>query len=224
MEERSTPMAQPLSFSDFFLFRGLSEEEKEAFLKKGDKLSFLSNEPIYSDKTDRRALGILLSGKAEVRRIGESTVLLNRLEVGDIFGVASLFGESEPFPTEIVAIKSAECLFFSESAVRKLLESSPKAAMNYIAFLSDKIRFLNQKVAGFSAKNTEARLAAFLLSNEKDGVIVLKNLSKAATVLSVGRASLYRALDSLVEAGAIQKEGSQIVIKNKTYLERIKKQ
>ena len=218
-------MPQSTVLSDFFLCRGLSEEEKNSFFAKAaSRTAFLPKETIYSAGSDRKALGILLSGRAEVMRKGDSPVLLNRLMPGDVFGVASLFGEDMPFPTEIIAVKRTECLFISEEAVSELLLASPQAAMNYIRFLSEKIRFLNQKVAGFSAKHTEGKLAALLLAKEKDGVLMLNNLSKAATVLSVGRASLYRALDRFTLAGAIKKEGSQITVINKTYLERIKNQ
>ncbi len=213
------------SICDSFLFRGIPQDTAEALLCDipAAVAVFAPGETLYSAESDAKMLGFLQSGAADVLRRG-SDVILNRLSAGDAFGVASLFGSLRDFPTDVVATKRTECLFFSEEAVTALLSRSPAVTQNYIRFLSDKIRFLNERIASFSAKSAEGKLAAFLLSQERDASVAVGSFTAAAKKLSLGRASFYRALASLTEAGAITRDGNQILIQNKNILERIQNQ
>ncbi len=219
-------MTSQKSLADFFLFAGIPDETVAHLLEAVPPtvLHVSAGEILYSGENGEKKLGLLLSGEADVKRRGENEVVFNHLRAGDAFGVASLFGSDGDFPTVIVAKKKAACAFFSEEQVEKLLALSPLVNRNYITFLSEKIRFLNEKIASFSAKNAEGKLASLLLSLEKDGVAAVGSFTGAAKRLSCGRASFYRALAALTKSGAIERHGDQIRILNKEILERIQKQ
>ena len=111
---------------------------------------------------DPPVLCILTAGSASVHTPGEgSECLLRVLHAGDVFGVATLFAAS-PAVTRVTAEQPTRVLIVSEAAVRALLTGTPAFALNYVAFLSDRIRFLNRRLACLGAGSAARRLAAWL--------------------------------------------------------------
>ncbi len=209
--------------SRLFLFQGLTREELCSLVSQitPQKHCFEAGASLTAGRTEK-ALIFLLSGEATVMRRGENEVLLNRLYAGDCFGATTMFGDACECPTAVTAVKKTRCLFLTEKDLRHAIEQHPTVAISYITFLSKKIRFLNQRMTDFSAKNAEAKLASYLLSHEENGIVSIKNLSKAAKELSLGRASFYRSMASLEASGAVMRSGSTITLIQKNILERIK--
>ena len=183
---------------------------------------FAAGEEIYAPRDRDKKLGFILSGSASVFSADENnTVLLRILEKGDTFGVANLFSSKEQFVSLIVAKKACRILFFPAATVESLLREDSAFCMNYIHFLSDRICFLNNKISCFTAGSPERKLAFFLLScgDDKIGQYSLNiNANSLSDMLNIGRASLYRAFDSLAAEGLIQKQGKQITVIDKNAL------
>jgi len=94
------------------------------------------------------------------------------------------------------------------------LRHDSRFTVNYIAFLSDRIKFLNKKIAAFTAGDGEKTLADYLLSlPENDGAVRLpSNMSRLSQYLNISRPTLYRAFSSLSERGIIEKNGAAVKI------------
>lgn len=184
---------------------------------------FADGDVIFADGTPA-ALGVLVRGGAEIVRTSgaEGEVLLRTLAAGDAFGAATLFC-AESAGTRVRAKGDARAVFLPRSAVEAVFAADPRAAVGYITFLSEKIAFLNARLATFTAENAEARLAGYILraSGSSDAFTPGMPLSRLAELLGLGRASLYRALDALCVAGAIEKEQRKIYIKKRAYLARV---
>ncbi len=183
---------------------------------------FRAGETIYYPGNTERRMGFLLSGTASVFSADENnSVLLRVLETGDTFGVSNLFSTNQAFVSLIVAKKASKVLFFSQQAVLELLREDESFCMNYIHFLSDRICFLNQKISCFTAGSPERKLAFFLLSCESEEIeqySLTINANSLSDMLNIGRASLYRALDALIEDGIIRKVGKTITVLDKNAL------
>ena len=85
-------------------------------------------------------------------------------------------------------------------------------ALAYIRYLSGRIHFLQRRIDALAEGPAEEKLASFLLSaarpDGKNGwVFEAPSLTRLASSLSVGRATLYRALDAFEQSGIIQREG-----------------
>lgn len=198
-----------------FLFSGLSEEEYEKAERLADPFLYRygEGEKIAEAGTGFPYLGLLLSGSARVSRAGESRpVILNLLCPGDYFGVAALFGKEEGFPTTVTACGISDVLLLRQENVERLLSEIPGAARAYIGFLSDRIRFLNRRIDSFAGRTTEEKVAAFLLRTEKTGASLPVSRRALASVLGLGRASLYRALGDMEDRGLIRVSRSRIEI------------
>ena len=217
----------------------LAQEEQSAFAKALEKVfgeaaasgafsektrasgrlsiaEFSAGQTIYENGSAAPALGFIVRGGAEVvRRRAGSEVFLRRIDAGDAFGAARLFSEDSDYVTCVRAYyEPTRVLFMPQTLAEDMMLAYPRAALGYIRFLSEKIRFLNSKMAAFTADGAAAKLAAYIRREaDNDGVLTPgMPYRKLAGALGLGHASLYRALDELEEAGAIRKEQKTIFI------------
>jgi CRP-like cAMP-binding protein len=95
--------------------------------------------------------------------------------------------------------------------------------MNVIKFLADRIAFLNSRIKTFSEKTTLEKLAAYLLYRyAESGEEIEISKTALASEIGVGRASLYRDLDTLANDGIIALKNKTVIIICPKGLERIK--
>lgn len=176
----------------------------------GDALKGYNDEPF---------LCIVLEGEAAVHTHDEHNDLLLRiLREGDIFGVANLFGKA-PTITHVTAQKPTTALCIGEEAMRRAIGTDGDLAMRYIDFLSDRIRFLNRRIATLTAGSAERRLAAWLdtvMPDSTDRIVLPFPVNRLADTLGLGRASLYRAFDDLTASGYLTRDGKTVILHDRT--------
>lgn len=212
-------------YTDLFEIAPFSfcSEKGKQLLKDNEikEKAFAQGETMLSEE---RALCVLLSGKATVTALeGGKSVQLNKLSKGNVFGVASLFSDAS-FPTLVTASCVCRTVFVPEELICKLIENDPSFAAGYVWFLTEKIRFLNDRIRAFTAPDAQGKLAVFILQNAGgDGVIPVRSMAELAKKLDLGRASLYRALDSLCAAGTITRSNGCICINDIEKLKSIAK-
>ena len=211
------------------LFRDVSPDILTALLSEPSvrHRAFESGEEIPTSYDGERALILLTKGFALAYSSDEKKeVLLRTIRPGMIFGVSVLF--SEDAPVSVIRAKvRAEALCFPAPAVRMLLERSEVFRMNYITFLSGRIRFLNRRIACYTAGCAERRLALYLseLTSDTTASATLDlSMTELSELLDIGRASLYRAFARLTELGLIERSDRRIHVPNRrallTYVEK----
>ena len=203
------------AFFDCCLVRGLTDAEKQAALAAASPLirRYSPKETVVSSGDRFAAIGIVADGTLTITRSGDRRrVIHKRAGYGDIFGVSSLFGECEGFPTTITAEGATVLLLLNEEAVSRMLAAVPGVARNYIALLTEKIRFLNRRLDTLAGRSAEERVATFLLSRKEGASSLGITKSALASSLGLGRASLYRILDEMEAAGIIRTDRSSIEI------------
>ncbi len=185
---------------------------------------YLPGEIIYSPSLASQSIdpAIIMQGSATVFSSDEGReVCLRVLNVGGLFGVANLFADTDTFISTVKAEKKCSVIFIRQATFKKLLESNPQFMYAYFHFLADRITFLNRKIRQFTAGSAERRLAIYLDTiSEQDSFALPFNYSKLCEMIDVGRASLYRALDTLTEKGIISREGKLITIIDRTALRK----
>ncbi len=203
---------------DFYLFNSLTIEEKNNVISElAQPKSFNKGDIIYSAESYREAIGILISGKAQALTNNGNKVLMNAFEEGACFGVAALFGGDSEYVSTVTAKTDTKVLFITEQELTSLFSKYPEIALNYIRFLTEKIRFLNSKLGVLSCQSTEDTLYKYLCSqSDSSGIAVIpKNMTQLSSMLGLSRASLYRGLEALEKEGLIFRENNKIkVIKN----------
>ena len=178
-----------------------------------------ANTLAYSSRSSNLKVAIILTGSARVY-IGEGNekALIRTIKAGDIFGVANLYDDEAPFPTQIITATGARILFIDGKDFKEFIENDPQATRNYISFLSKKIVYLNKKLATLTAGSSEKRLASHIYEHQVGGVFSVSSMSELANILQMGRASLYRGVDILTENQLIERSGKTFVITNEQAL------
>ena len=207
-------------FSATFLFKGVPLEELDVLLRdKVIEQSFLRGDMIYSPQKHNNMIGFVYDGECEV--CSDVGVPLNKISVGDSFGILVALTDNKDFPTTVFAKKNTTVLFLENVAVVQMYKNDFSICRNIMDFLIDRIKFLNSKIGTFSADCVEKKLAKHLLFKSQGCDTLTLNLKHTAEALSIGRASLYRALSSLEEKQLIRREEKQIIIIDPKGLERI---
>lgn len=193
---------------------------KSGIESAGELSTFARGETIFSNDSYKPAIGLLLSGKA---RVTKGHAILSTLEKGSLFGAVTLFSARQSYATEITAVSLCKVLFLPRELISRLMRENSSIAENYIAYLSQRIYFLTDKIDAFTAGSAEIRLANRLVNNSKtnengERYTTVANLSLLARELDIGRASLYRAFDFFESEGAIIREGKKIIITDRSKL------
>lgn len=208
------------------LFREVSDDELQNIADDYASLTVSEkNNVIYSETQYEKALMILIKGRASVtKNSGSGKILMSILEKGDIFGMAALFYEDEPFLTEITALDKVTMLMISKENLKRIFVRWPVVSENYITILSEKIHFLNRKISTYTKGDTLRKVASFLLQYtdaETKTASLPYSMTDMADALNTGRASVYRAFDALENDGIIKRSGRSVAILDFTALQNI---
>ena len=205
-------------YDGLFLLDGLQENEKSEIISAlPETVKFKKGEIVYSPESFRRAIGFVKSGSVSAVTNNSQQSIMKRIPAGSCFGAAAVFGTADTYVSTVSAAEDAEICFITEETLVSLFEKHPATAVNYIAFLSDRIRFLNKKLSVISCSDAENTVLKYLtLSADDNGYAVIPvSMTELAKMLGLGRASLYRSLESLEKRGSIIRENNKIKVTEK---------
>ncbi len=210
-----------------FLFRGLDRSDVTGILSDGRCRiqTYEKGGVIYDVHSYSREISLILRGRVRADKVmaDGSRFVMNTLGAGSIFGVAAVFNDEEDYVTTLTAMEKSRMVFLPQELLREMMRRDFTVAENYIAFLSGRIRFLNGRIDALVVSGSSRALAKYLFTASVDsgtGELRLPvTISTLASMLNMGRASLYRAFDELEKNGLIEKNGKTITIKDKTKLE-----
>ena len=211
-----SPTLAPLQ--SFFLFSELSEQELAMIDKAlSDPITYLKGEHLYDQHRFQNAIGLVLCGTVLVQTTDECdhSLVINRLGIGDMFGVAALFDHNGgEYVTVLRALDTVVVRYITQDAIGQLFEQFPSIARRYIEFLSERIRFLNRKIAVLAGGSSVNRLYQYCLSHQQeDGSLSFPDsMTELAHILNMGRSSLYRSLDVLLAQNILTKNGKQYIL------------
>ncbi len=203
------------SLDAFFLWEGVTpavREQLRASLPAAEE--FCRGETVYDSSHFRRALGLVTDGELIVCRLNEGRERQHRLQAGQVFGAAALFG-GESYSTEIRAARRSHVLFLPEAQLCDWFARDSRIAQNYIRFLTGRIRFLNEQLRGCTGGDAENRLLHHLREHAGPDGRIGRTVpwSTLAEQLGMGRSSLYRARDRLRERGLLSDENGVLYIR-----------
>lgn len=206
-------MKSEKQLNSFPVFRELTDGQCEILAKSGKVQRIACDGGIVEGE----GVFCILSGEAAVYSSDEThPILLRCLRAGDIFGVATLYavcGGGSGRISRIRAKGKLRMLRIPPDVIDDLLRESDGFRRAYLGFLSDRIAFLNRKIACVTAGSAERKLASWLLDlTDADEFALPVSVSDLSVMLDLGRASLYRAFDLLSEKQYIQKDGNRIRI------------
>ncbi len=210
-----------------FLFSSIKRETALIILSElnFEVKSFSHGESIYEPHQYEKKIGFLMNGECIINKLKSDGTLvpLNTVKEGESFGILAVLSAENEYPTQIVSSRNSKILFITKEDFLSILKKQPEIAMNVISFLTKKISFLNRKISTFASDNVEQKLASYIVSEciKKQKNEFPFNCKRTAESINVGRASIYRAINSLTDAGLICLKNKKIYILDLDGLERI---
>lgn len=195
------------------MFDGLTSSEVSDICSSLDRpVRCSKGEELYRNGV----LAFLVNGKATIKRLNDmgDSITIRSISDGEIFGAASVFGNSNCVTSSITADTVCEVIYISQEKFCDIIKQYPQMSVNYIKYLSDRIRFLNRKLDAFTARLTEEKLYEFLLSqSDSEGNVNLNfGIAELARRLKVGRTSIYRDISALESKGLLNRCGHNFKI------------
>lgn len=187
-----------------FLLRSLPQQAVDFCLERGETQCAGRGAVLYAPGKFRRCLGLVLSGRVRVTR-GE--LFVSVLGPGDWFGAAALFNGREEYPSTLTAQTPCRALLLSQQTVSQLMQRWPRAAENYIGYLSGRIGFLSDRLNSLAAGSAEEKVEQFLRRGCDGSGAVTVSATAVAQALGLGRSSVYRAFEVLERRGVMTRSG-----------------
>ena len=201
-----------LEFSNVNLFKDTEKHVLKKCLEKSfcELIKLTTGEKItLTNKCLLVMHGVLQAEKVD----GQKSVYLKKITDGEITGIATLFDRNGQYISTLTAKCDTDVIIVGEDFIASLIETNPVFAKKFAALLCEKIRFLNTRIDSFTQTCTEEKLLEFLRhTTDKNTRCINMSMSSLSSALSMGRASLYRALNSLEAKGIIRKDGKKIYL------------
>ena len=128
-----------------------------------------SGEIIAQEEEECNALGFILSGNIEIKRIYScgKEIILSKFGVGEVFGEALVFSKNHNYPATIEAIEESEIFYINKVDMIKLCSKYEKILENFMALLSNKVILLNSKIKRLSFKSIKHKIVDYILEERK---------------------------------------------------------
>ena len=206
------------------IFKGLTPEEAERsigsvvcrtrFFRSGSMIA-QSGEPVES-------FLLVLSGlvKGEMVDATGRIIKIEEIPSAGALAPAFIFGNSNRFPVNVIAVSDSEILIIEKLEFLKLLTGSNKLLVNFLDMLSNRSQFLSDKIKFLNFKTIKVKLSQFILDKSAgtDRVNLGMTQNELADYFGVARPSVARVLGDLEEEGIIAATGRQIMILRKDRL------
>lgn len=210
------------------LFEGLDLDriQRELSEIKVKILKYKKGENIALRGDRIKGLYINISGTlvSEMLKENGESKKIEELKSGMILASAFIFGKFNFFPVDLIAKTDVEILYLEKKEFISLLKKDEKIMERFLDEVSEKAQFLSHNLwESISNKKIEQKLAEYILSHEKDGILEMEiTIKELSEFFNVSRPSLSRVLKEFTDTGIIErmKRGSYKVL-DRDYLESL---
>jgi CRP/FNR family cyclic AMP-dependent transcriptional regulator len=199
----------------------LSSDKLEALAAKAKAVKFPRQAIIISEGDETRSLYIILSGKVRVfssdDKNKEVTLLIQ--EAGSHFGELALLSD-EPRSASVQTLESTSCAMISKPDFLHWLETNPDVAIALLGVLSEKIRYLTEKVKQMALSNVYERTIKALqgIAEKQDDMLVIRNRptqQELANMVGSSREMINKIMKELTKGGYIILTDEGMIMKSK---------
>lgn len=203
-----------MTLKEFKLFDKCQAATVDSLCNCAKTASFCAGDRVMTAGVCSQSVGFLLEGRLCVR--STSGVTMRHLSPGCVFGAGG--ADCGASLSTVTADEESLVAFVQLDDLMQAMQSDAALATNYVVFLSGRIKLLNSLISAYSCQSVERKTASFLLAFYCDADSEQPSLVELTNMLGIGRASLYRVLDSLEQRGAISRQRNHICITDKNVL------
>ena len=145
------------------LFKGLNVLEISEYLSKtGFKIkNYKKNETVFFRGDFLKNVIIVIKGTAhgEMQKFNGDITVINRMKSGEVVASAFLFGKSNVFPVDLIALENSKFLFLNKEKYLNLIQSDKRLLLNFINEISNKSQHLSKRIwLNFTNKTIEEKI------------------------------------------------------------------
>ncbi len=160
---------------------------------------------------------LVISGsvRGEMNNIDGKILKIEDINPGRVIALAFLFGTNTKIPVSVVANCKTEILRINKVDFLRVMQNNTKILTNTLQLISDRSKFLANKLHFLSMKTIKGKYASFLLEQmDKDSLAINIQYTQEdlSEVFGITRPSLSRAIGELVSEKIITIKGKTITI------------
>ena len=210
------------------IFKGLTILEIDILLNGRHSItSYKAGGLIVIQGSLYHSLLIVDSGivRGEMSSFAGNSMLIEEIEAPRIIAPAIMFSSDNRFPVTVTAVTDVDIVSIKESDFTKIMQSDYRILHNFIRSISDRNKFLSERVRIMSFGTIKSKIANYLLSQIKEKQNIDFNIPHTqqdlADMFGVTRPALSRAISQIAEIGVFISHKNHFVIKDKKKLEEI---
>lgn len=173
-------------------------------------------------------IGVLIRGQVTVIKetVGGGRAIMAALVPGDLFGEMAAFSQQRCWPAAVTAQSDCVVAFLPPERLLQSCAAKGLAGMqllqNLLLVISERALLLHRKVEYLSMKSLRARIAAYLMEQQRQSgklsFTLSHNRSELADFLQVSRTALSRELGRMRDEGLLEFYRSSVKLKDLTGL------
>ena len=152
------------------MFSSMTKEEILNFFKDTyyQVKSFSLNDIIALEGEECVAIGIILSGSVDVKRMLSNKIIqMTSFGPGHLFGEVIIFSDVNKYPATVISSSKSEVLFISRENFKQFTYTHPDFLEMFLRDLSNKILTLNKSIERLSYNSIRQKISNYILDEYK---------------------------------------------------------
>jgi CRP/FNR family transcriptional regulator len=205
-------------------FAGVENDRLTGLPSLFNQKSFIKGQTIVSEGDSQESLHFVSTGVIKIYKTSSEgkEQIIKIVRPGESFNDLTVFsGSSCPYSAQ--ALGNTVIYWIHRNDLLPVMEKNWRIVRNALEIISEQARLLLTLVEDLSFKNVTGRVAKILLQNSAPGPEGYQRLTQyeMAAMAGTAREVVGRSLKNLEDSGAISLERHRIIIKDKSYLDRL---
>ncbi|MBK8805283.1 MAG: Crp/Fnr family transcriptional regulator [Bacteroidales bacterium] len=202
------------------IFKNIEEYEVKQIIRTTHHQvkSYSKNDVILQSGDNCNFLYIIVKGtvSAEMIELSGKTLRVETISAPNTIATAFIFGDDANCPVTVTAHDDVKIMLFHKSELLLLFQKNTTVLINYLDIVSNRARFMAEKIKQLSFKTIKSKLAHYILSisKNKNSFVFDKTQQELAFHFGVERPSIARVLSDMKEEKIITITNKKCTILN----------
>ena len=160
--------------------------------------------------------------RGEMSSLAGNSIVIEEIEAPRIIAPAIIFASDNRFPVTVTAVNDADIVSIKESDFTKMMQVDHRILHNFVRSISDRNKFLSDRVRTMSFGTIKSKIANYLLSQIKQKqnseFDIPHTQQELADMFGVTRPALSRAISQIAETGILISHKNHFIIRDEDKL------
>ena len=160
--------------------------------------------------------------RGEMSSLAGNSIVIEEIEAPRIIAPAIIFASDNRFPVTVTAVTDTDIVSIKESDFTKMMQVDHRILHNFVRSISDRNKFLSDRVRTMSFGTIKSKIANYLLSQIKQKqnseFDIPHTQQELADMFGVTRPALSRAISQIAETGILISHKNHFIIRDEDKL------